>query len=190
MPVSMNAPLGVLRQVIHAGGKRLPSEPGMFPTSKHQARFVYTRSNYGGGGYHPGTMTLGTPPRGQIVPITQRDFSVNVFGNLDNVDYREFIGMSVQESTYAKCRGCETVIMRLEERGAHRITCKPLILSTIRLLIKDRRCVICDRATALHGWGLPLCSDNCKVAWRFGMPASFRQARELAMRQNPNLAKG
>jgi hypothetical protein len=168
----MRVPWGIIEQIVHPAGRRLPAEPGLFPVTEHDAKH---RPWTGRPTYHP-------PEDRNLLQLVRnnRKNPLSV-GNLLNVDYREFAGTAREDSDFAVCRGCDTTCRTKAARDMHRTTCKTTILASIRLLGKDELCAVCDKKTGVRMWGVPLCNQNCQMAWRYFIPKSFREARRLVI---------
>jgi hypothetical protein len=168
-------PWGIIEQVVHPKGRRLPSEKGLFPITDHDAK------------YRPWTSPR-TPEKENLLQLVRKrhqegKISPQRMGNLLNGDYREFQGSATVDSDYSVCRGCDTVCRTKMARDLHRNSCKLTILDAIKLLGRDGLCAVCDKRTSTRMWGVPLCDTNCQTVWRYFTPKAFREARRLVLNQ-------
>jgi hypothetical protein len=104
-------------------------------------------------------------------------------GNLNNAEYRFWIGSQNPASRYAECRLCHqpayTVLARMKHQQDTGHT-KALILA-YDLLKLDARCLVCDTATAHEYWGIPICSNSCKLEFAYQL-GKKRHALNSALR--------
>ena len=168
-------PWGIIEQVVHPKGRRLPSEPGLFPVTDHDAK------------YRPWTSPR-SPEKENLLQLVRKrhqegKISPLRMGNLLNGDYREFQGSATVDSDFAVCRGCDVVCRTKIHRDMHRGTCKLTILDAIKLLGRDGLCAVCDKRTSTRMWGVPLCDTNCQTVWRYFIPKAFKEARRLVLNQ-------
>lgn len=98
-----------------------------------------------------------TPPR----PVSVRVSSVprrNVAGNLQNSDYRFWIGSPNDYSRMAFCRACGARTWSATDRKKHRdeAGCNDLLVKAYNRFNKWKRCVVCDRECSNRRWGVML----------------------------------
>jgi len=107
-------------------------------------------------------------------------------GNLENSEYRFWIGMREQTSSYSKCRMCDAPanskkVRLMHQRGGH---CTTNLVKIFSLLNEEqpRVCSVCKTPTQKSHWGLPLCDEyNCLVDWKFGFFfGSLNRAKNFA----------
>lgn len=62
----------------------------------------------------------------------------------------------------AMCRRCNGTFFHRKPRRAHLSDkgCSKAILKAYSLLLRDKKCVVCDAWTAHTEWGVPLCNKN------------------------------
>ena len=68
----------------------------------------------------------------------------------------------------AVCRACEQIHFRKTVRQKHQETvgCTKRLIKAYELLLRDKRCVICDAHTQNRKWGVPLCNTRaCTQKW-------------------------
>lgn len=107
-------------------------------------------------------------------------------GNLDNMDYRFWVGALNLGSRFSKCRACPQVCFSDEERKAHmeKTSCTTWLIRAYRLLLTKRICAFCACKTLDEKWGVPLCEDICQHEWRFQDGAnSLKAALEETKKQ-------
>jgi hypothetical protein len=94
--------------------------------------------------------------------------AAKVLANWDNWEYR-FWAADINEGNcvVAECRACGSMFGGSEGRGIHlaKMGCAKRLVAAFKLLLKDRRCVICNERTGLDKWGVPLCSAICIETW-------------------------
>jgi hypothetical protein len=66
-----------------------------------------------------------------------------------------------------ECRAClATANESRESRTAHHVGgCCGRLAKAYALLLRDKKCVICDCKTTSAKWGVPLCSSGCEQSW-------------------------
>jgi hypothetical protein len=147
-------PLWVLRQTILPYGARLPKMPPLWEEPKSPVVITDKRRFFQQFDWDRG--------RG---PNNAKVFS---HGNLDNNDYRYWIGLknSLPGDGVAICRCCHAVFpVKLIKN--HKQGCPKKLEAAYALLQKDKRCVICNEETSRQVWGVPLCSMQHIDEWRF-----------------------
>ena len=98
-------------------------------------------------------------------------------GNLDNTDYRWWVGNRIYHShmnQQAMCRRCRMYLYSPAERMEHKEKFTPSCIQALNQAYKllmdkpDRRCIVCgDRCTTTQ-WGIPMHSTpSCMNRWRF-----------------------
>jgi hypothetical protein len=87
----------------------------------------------------------------------------------DNWEYR-FWAADVDEGSaiLCECRGCGALFGGSPGRCLHlaNFGCAKKLTAAYKLLLKDRRCVICNEKTSKEKWGVPLCSEICLEKWK------------------------
>lgn len=102
----------------------------------------------------------------------------------DNWEYR-FWAADVNEGNcvVSECRACGSMFGGQEGRAIHlaKMGCAKKLVAAFKLLLKDRRCVICNEKTSKDKWGVPLCSDICANTWMHeeSQPPPLQAALEL-----------
>lgn len=82
------------------------------------------------------------------------------------------------------CRCCLMIVKGVDERRKHQraLNCTTKMVEAYKLLLRDRKCMVCDKETPCTKWGIPLCQSLCIARWQFeagaGAPA-LRQALGL-----------
>lgn len=82
------------------------------------------------------------------------------------------------------CRNCLAIVKGATERKEHqrKFSCTTTLLEAYELLLRDKKCVICDSDSSQTKWGIPLCKPMCVARWQFEAGAGappLRQALEL-----------
>ena len=118
------------------------------------------------------------PPKGIIQPY-QSYGSFSGFdwkdrkGNLENDEYRLFMGDISKASVRAQCRICFLSMYTKEERKTHPKTtgCYKAAIFAYTVLLAKGNCVVCGKPTKNKKWGIPLCAgetiDTCIDRWKF-----------------------
>jgi hypothetical protein len=86
----------------------------------------------------------------------------------------------------AVCRNCEVSLRDKEMRRKHlnKNGCADRIVNAYALLLKDRKCVVCDTLTTNKKWGVPLClSTSCMLNFMHqeAVPAALCQALAIGV---------
>lgn len=86
--------------------------------------------------------------------------------------------------TDGMCRCCLAVVKGVDERRVHQrnLSCTVKMTEAYKLLLRDRKCVVCDVETTQTKWGIPLCKAMCVARWQFEAGAGaapLRQALEV-----------
>lgn len=83
----------------------------------------------------------------------------------------------------AECRCCNSLFHIMEGRRLHGANngCFVKLTSAFKLLLRDKKCVICNQSTIKQTWGVPLCGSGCMEAWCSieGQPDSLTAALQL-----------
>jgi hypothetical protein len=187
-----------LMQIATRGGKRIPKVERFRRTYPWQAqkpgegtRWVpewERRAREAQQGAAPGSFGAIVPVR-VLAPVEKhrRDDHNRRYvchtGNLNNAEYRFWIGTQNPASRYAECRLCHepayTMLARMKHQQETGHT-KALILA-YDLLKLDARCLVCDNPTKLEYWGIPICSNSCKLEFAFQL-GKKRHALNSALR--------
>lgn len=102
-------------------------------------------------------------------------------GCLPEMDYRFWIGSYTEGMTSATCRVCRKVVENARERDLHNHekgiewSCYSTMVEALKLLQARRMCLVCNTDTELSRWGVPLCSPNCVLAWKFERGRQYLQ---------------
>lgn len=158
-----------------------------FPAGMHQPKRVPFKAIY-------------TPPIGIIHSAWSQfhggnDFLSNRKGNLDNDEYRLYMGDISPNSKHAQCRICSLSFYNIEDRKAHhkKVGCYQLAVRAYCILLCKGHCVICDKPTKGRKWGVPLCPgeaiDTCIDRWKFYMlqPKNMREAIPNSAEPKPDV---
>lgn len=110
-------------------------------------------------------------------------------GNLENDEYRYFMGCKSEHATFAKCRICEQAfVSHLARRGHSKASdCMRTFNIGLNVWLGTKRqtngtllpCAACHKDTLNRKWGIPLCLDTvCMENWKFGitLPKEFKEA--------------
>lgn len=67
----------------------------------------------------------------------------------------------------AECRCCNAQFHQMEGRQQHlsKNGCSVKLVEAFKLLLMDKKCVICNKWTQGQVWGVPICSSGCEEAW-------------------------
>lgn len=92
-------------------------------------------------------------------------------GNLNNEEYRFFIGKFDSTLVVSTCRWCGDAFYSAKARKDHEgIDCHRALTDLYKKLIALKKCAICQAYCSKTYWGVPLCGDSCQEEWRFTMP--------------------
>lgn len=98
--------------------------------------------------------------------------------NFTNEEYRFWCAEITNDQTgdfvTAICRGCETTHYTQATRKAHlNAGCSKRILKAYQLLLKDKKCIVCDKWTSNQKWGVPICTqEGCMHSFKHQTPQS------------------
>lgn len=101
---------------------------------------------------------------------------LGVSGNLNNEEYRFWIGSPNRISGVAQCRACRKVCHDAFERIAHKDdktchvggeTCNRRLVNAYGMLLAQHKCVVCREQTYQSIYGVPICQKNCIERWRY-----------------------
>lgn len=109
-------------------------------------------------------------------------------GNLDNMEYRFWIGTRNEQTKFASCRWCRMVTFGPNERTAHNegphSHCTSKLVKAYGVLNAKGRCVVCDGSCrSRREWGIPICGDKCMEAWKFNiesLPQLYAAIQEVS----------
>jgi hypothetical protein len=108
----------------------------------------------------------------------------------DNWEYRFW---AVELINYipqcAECRNCRKVFGNVMTRRNHpsEHDCFKILIGAYELLLKDKKCVVCDKYTHNKAWGVPLCAETkCRNTWMHGdaQPQALLEALTLVSHNN------
>lgn len=90
------------------------------------------------------------------------------------------------------CRKCGSLCLTKWSRKSHfeQTSCGGTLVESYKLLLRDRKCIMCDAISKKMRWGIPFCSENCIYQWAIGQPKP--QALGLALdlvERNKNAAQ-
>jgi ferredoxin len=85
-------------------------------------------------------------------PTRKRGETPAQVGNLNNNDYRFWIGCSNPASEYSMCRACGTICFNSAHRFYHKETekCTDILVEVYKLALRERLCLVCEKS---HGQG-------------------------------------
>ena len=103
-----------------------------------------------------------------------QNYTYSEAGNLEDWEYRFWVGMKHQQATYSLCKCCRTVVHGKNDRADHKKhwgetedSCMKRLQEAYKLIKKEGNCVCCKKKTYEEKWGLPLCSRVCQAEWKF-----------------------
>lgn len=93
-------------------------------------------------------------------------------GNLDENEYRYWIGTRSITGQSATCRCCRDTVYSETQRSLHRgtkvVVCKLRLVHAYNFLARTKKCIVCGADNwGCAKWGVPLCSSACITKWRF-----------------------
>lgn len=84
----------------------------------------------------------------------------------ENWEYRFWcVEVNGGAPSLAFCRRCSSTFFHKKPRRAHLAEngCSKRLVEAFALLLRDKKCVVCDVLTTYKEWGVPLCNKNyCK----------------------------
>jgi hypothetical protein len=90
-------------------------------------------------------------------------------GVFENWEYRFWAAdLYTGGSVATECRSCghEKGRTRAARKTHHAMGgCAKRLVAAYDLLLRDKKCVICDSVTGQKHWGVPLCCSACQQAW-------------------------
>lgn len=155
-------PRWYLKEKFCPSGQRLFRKPKFIPPVSKQLPSVY----------QPIVLPLGKPG----------------LKNFDGTEYRYWAAAPIEEnradSIYVyECRACGSMFTTKVDRQDHhtKLGCTKKLVAAYKLLLKDNRCVICDKAPSKQKFGVPLCSEICIGLWcsEISKPAALEAALGL-----------
>lgn len=101
-------------------------------------------------------------------PIPKCYYPPEIPGLFEAWEYR-FWAASLENpfAPVMECRACHKMYGKEQERKAHPNDheCYRRLCAAYKLLLKDKRCLICNSKTLSQKWGVPLCGSGCQQAW-------------------------
>lgn len=95
-------------------------------------------------------------------------------GNLDDSEYRFWVGHMAEKAVFSSCRRCYKFCYSAEERLEHKRVPNGTDACTIQLvraynrLSQKNKCMICSSQSFYRRWGVPLCQvGNCVKRFMF-----------------------
>ena len=95
-------------------------------------------------------------------------------GNLDDSEYRFWVGCVVETSGFARCRACHKSFDTRADRLKHKIVpvgdsqCTIKLVAAYKTLALKNKCLVCQEQTWTKHWGVPLCNTvSCIKRWMF-----------------------
>jgi hypothetical protein len=177
-------PRWMLRKICEHNGVRLPKrklwEPPVVPHERVGPPTNLVRLRH--------DRTVHTPIERQAQVLADKQF------DFENWEYR-FYCVEVQDRApcLATCRRCSSSFFARKARRAHigENGCSKAVLRAYELLLRDKKCVICDTRTEHCEWGVPLCCTNkCKDAFMHEEIQSEALEAALLVVENQDLMNG
>lgn len=149
----MRVPIALIHQVCYPTSYRLPK----------LQRLVIEK---------PGVPT----PTPHICAASEGYFK-NQGGNLNNGDYRYFVGRVNKSDPVAQCRWCREPLMSQSLRKKHKSNkCQEKLTKVFREMLQGRHCATCGKHTTAENWGVPLCLGTCLDSFKFMMTNPLKMA--------------
>ena len=140
-----------------------------------EPRYPTERSSSGPYDWHPG-------PKGSNPRLVKRPDWNTPGGNLENQDYRFWIGAHDPKVKFSQCKACCLDSWSAEQRLEHKaIGCTKILVAAYKLLLRAMLCVICDAETSNTRWGVPICSPGCEERWKFAATTGTCDALDKAV---------
>lgn len=131
----------------------------------------------------------------ELPSVYQRPTLITVFTpgkvgpkHFDGTEYRYWAAAPLEENRendiyVSECRACGSMFTTKEDRRDHhsKMGCTKKLVAAYKLLLRDNKCVICDKVTTKEKFGVPLCGDACISLWcgEISKPEALRLALEL-----------
>lgn len=153
-------PLNVILQIVHPGGRRHEKRIRDWWTAANASHWTV-----------PGGRVI-QPSFDRRLPAHYKKNDADSPGNLENAEYRFWIGFGESSGRYSKCRFCGVLKWSLAERRAHQqiagCTSKLVALYRLALAASPRRCLACNELAEpkQETWGVPL-HPGCVRKWQF-----------------------
>jgi hypothetical protein len=149
-------PRWLIRKICEKNGVRLSKRELWKPPNEVKvAQFPMAPLN----GRHNRHVEVSTIER-QIQTLADKKFE------FENWEYRFWcVEIAGGAPTLAYCRCCSKTYFHRKPRRAHLAEdgCAKNLLKAYGLLLRDKKCVVCDGLTQHQEWGVPLCNKNyCK----------------------------
>lgn len=107
-------------------------------------------------------------------------------GNLEEDEYRYFHGYAVKEGPCKEqgiCRWCDQACYTKNARRNHQsFNCKHMCDVLCQLLKGNGKCVSCGKVTRIDRWGIPICSSECMMIFKFTTTNVWLEARKHALK--------
>lgn len=108
-------------------------------------------------------------------------------GNLENWEFRFWIGDKWNANGYATCRCCRAIVFNKAGRDDHKDkfeypNCFVMLTNAYKELLKKGRCLVCREGTMQRNWGVPICA-GCEDAWKFHTTEKFLLLEQELFRQ-------
>lgn len=125
----------------------------------------------------------------------------DLIAHLDNNDYRLWAEVRQQDPKsgtrliMARCRWCHARFNLKHFEGSarknHKHTCDYThnLRAIYDLLLERGQCVQCNRHTREEAWGLPMCSEACRIEWKFSDSTSTTLAVGMVKTRNAGRLK-
>jgi hypothetical protein len=85
-------------------------------------------------------------------------------GNLDESEYRFWVGNVLESSGFSECRACHKRVFNKSERIQHKMqvneknnACTVQLTDAYKILSQANKCVVCHEQTWNRRWGVPIC---------------------------------
>jgi hypothetical protein len=107
------------------------------------------------------------------------------FSNWEFRFWAAYNGGDEDGQAFCECRGCNMYTWDTVVRRSHlgQMGCGRLLTNSFKLLLRDKKCVICDAETNKTEWGVPICSESCRRKWM------YEEAQPLALSEAIRLVK-
>lgn len=119
------------------------------------------------------------PPKGSYIPL-------EIKGVFEKWEYRFWAMVPVgNDRILAECRACghneNAIKTTVRQQHFQMGGCTKKLCAAYNLLLRDSKCLICDKWTTQRKWGIPLCSSACMEAWCTSEPTPKALAEALKL---------
>jgi len=153
-------PRWLLRKIVYSGGFRLNAAERYTEEKK---------SIICNGPVHIRGSHWSKDTKGPYISDRHRITMLDTAMDFENWEYR-FWAVEVRRDMpiMASCRLCQEMKFTAEARKSHirNKQCTTKIIRVYQLLLRDKKCVICNKYTHFDKWGVPLCEKGlCMDMW-------------------------